>query len=350
MWRSERPADHPVGSAHAERMTGRAEGPPQLVWSWLCSVFPARYPKLKADRGEWLTMWWAPILLGAPFAALFGRGVVDALLVLARGVAGSGVSVSPTWAAVEQDSLLSLVVIVLALSVARGLGLTLREAGMGLPQTGSEWARHGTVFLLALGWMSIAMIVSLRVRVGGVAGYPVPTTWGPQWWRLLAALPVAGPQEEVLLIGLVALVLRRIGLGWGWVVAIATVARLSFHLYYGLEALVLVAVWVPPMVLLWRRTGALWAIAAAHSVLDLSHGVAVAFLTYVGGWHAQGPLVEVVAVVLVVLAATIGLAGAGTIGGIWMVERHGWLPEPPWSQLWSAVRRDWLRPLRRRAL
>lgn len=318
----------PGMNAHSEAGGARA-----LVSDWLGGIFPARYPQLIGPRATWLTPVWAAVVLLAAFLPVFGPGVWNALVVLAQGVSGPLVRET-----VEYDWAVSIAAVVLALVVARGLGLTLHEAGVGLPRTGGEWKRHGTAFLLALGWIGGAEFILTVVRLGGVSGYPLPNG-GPSAAFFLQ-VAIAGPQEEVLLIGMLALVLRQVGLRWAWVIVVACVARLSFHLYYGWGAALMVAVWIPPMVLLWRRTGALWAIAAAHSMLDLVHAGLLTLLPHVGALHARFTVLQAIGVAIAVLIGTVGLPIGGLSAGFTIALRAEWLVGPRWRELWSTVRRD----------
>ena len=79
---------------------------------------------------------------------------------------------------------------------------------------------------------------------------------------------MAGPAEELALMALVVVGLRRCGYRWWVVVLVAVVVRVPFHLYYGWGALAL-SLWAVGVVLLYRRTGALLGIVAAHAIWNM---------------------------------------------------------------------------------
>ncbi|MGP5001830.1 CPBP family intramembrane glutamic endopeptidase [Glutamicibacter ardleyensis] len=76
---------------------------------------------------------------------------------------------------------------------------------------------------------------------------------------------MAGPTEEIVLMALVVVALRRAGQNWWIIILVANIVRVPFHLYYGWEAIGL-AVWATLIVLLYKRTNSLIPIIAEHAI------------------------------------------------------------------------------------
>lgn len=82
-------------------------------------------------------------------------------------------------------------------------------------------------------------------------------------------LMMAGPAEEFVLIGLVAVALRKAEYGWGYVLVTAVLLRIPFHLYYGWSAITL-GLWALAFVVLYRRLGTVIPLALAHALWNLT--------------------------------------------------------------------------------
>lgn len=111
--------------------------------------------------------------------------------------------------------------------------------------------------------------------------YPWPAV-SDGWAFTLATIdsPLPGPAEELALLGLVVVGLRRTGYSWWVVYLVAIAVRVPFHLYYGWGALA-IAVWPAIAVYLYRRSGAIWGLVACHALWDLT-----SFLTVHTDWPA----------------------------------------------------------------
>ena len=68
--------------------------------------------------------------------------------------------------------------------------------------------------------------------------------------------------------------LRRAQYSWTLVVLVSAVARVAFHIYYGPTS-VFILVWAAGVVLLYRATGRVLGIIAAHAMWDLYAALAV---------------------------------------------------------------------------
>lgn len=84
---------------------------------------------------------------------------------------------------------------------------------------------------------------------------------------------LAGPTEELVMLALVVVLLRKINLGWIWITLVAIALRIPFHLYYGWASLAL-TLWVIGIILLYRRTNRILPIILAHCAKNLIGGLA----------------------------------------------------------------------------
>ncbi|MCH9275430.1 CPBP family intramembrane metalloprotease [Bifidobacterium amazonense] len=86
---------------------------------------------------------------------------------------------------------------------------------------------------------------------------------------MMVGTAAEGLVEEPLVLGLVAVGLRRCKVPWTAVAVVAIVLRISLHLYYG-PAIVSWALWPLLYVMLYRRIGSIVPMILAHGVYDLS--------------------------------------------------------------------------------
>ncbi|MFD6094693.1 CPBP family intramembrane glutamic endopeptidase [Nocardiopsis flavescens] len=133
---------------------------------------------------------------------------------------------------------------------------------------GQQWR----VFLAA--FLTITALTPPGEVLGGYAAdTPVDAAWTA---LLLAPTQLTGPLvEEPIAMGLLVLLLRAARRPLGEVCAIGALAKVGYHLYYGLPVLGL-AVMAAILIWLYWRTGQLWPIVLAH----ISYN-AVAFLLLV---------------------------------------------------------------------
>ncbi|MDM4763355.1 CPBP family intramembrane metalloprotease [Galbitalea sp. SE-J8] len=130
----------------------------------------------------------------------------------------------------------------------------------------------------ALSGVGIALVIGacgLAVYVGGrLLGLSVAvqaTGLPPYWWSvpvLLLSAFRSGAQEEIIVIGYLYERLRR--LGWPtWAIVVGpAVLRGSYHLYQGYSAFIGNALMGVVFGLLYLRTGRLWPLVIAHSLID----------------------------------------------------------------------------------
>ena len=161
-------------------------------------------------------------------------------------------------------------------------GYLVVRAGMRLRDIGLDRTRPGRDAVLALGLAALIGIPGLAfylaARAAGLNLTVQPSTLTDTWWRLpVLVLSAAGNAwaEEVLLCGYLLTRLRRLGWSPNGSVLTSALVRGSYHLYQGLGGGVGNLVMGAVFGRVWQRTGRLWALVGAHTVLDV-----VAFLGY----------------------------------------------------------------------
>lgn len=167
-----------------------------------------------------------------------------------------------------------------------GLGLYLLvRAGSGPRAIGLDGRRPGRDALGALGLTALIGVPGLALYLGaralGLNTTVIPSLLDDHWWTVPALIVSACANawaEEVLVVGYLLSVLRRLGVSENRALAISAVLRGSYHLYQGfggglgnlLMGLVFGRV--------WQRTGRLWPLVGAHALLDVIAFVGSALL------------------------------------------------------------------------
>jgi hypothetical protein len=161
-------------------------------------------------------------------------------------------------------------------------GYLLVRAGLTLRDIGLDRLRPGRDALLAAGLAALIGIpglgLYLAARAAGLNLTVQPSTLTDTWWRLpVLILSAAGNAwaEEVLLTGYLLTRLRQLGWSPNRSVAVSALVRGCYHLYQGLGGGVGNLVMGLVFGRVWQRTGRLWALVGAHTLLDV-----VAFLGY----------------------------------------------------------------------
>lgn len=117
-------------------------------------------------------------------------------------------------------------------------------------------------------YIAVLVLAALVARVLSSSGYPYPRiTSTSATYAMLTSL-TAGPGEEFLFALMIPVTLRACRTPWPWIIAISTMLRWSFHVYYGWSS-ISVLIWAPMAVILVARTGAIWGVVLAHSAWDL---------------------------------------------------------------------------------
>lgn len=143
-----------------------------------------------------------------------------------------------------------------------------RAIGLDFDWPRTDAALIGPVFVLCflLPLLGGAFVLEL-VHIKGVApgSQHLPTYFAlVEVW----AAAQAGIVEEIVVLGYLVRRLEQLGLRTGWVVALAVVARISYHLYYGWGVLPF-AVWALVSIVIYRRYRRLWPFILVHFLWDL---------------------------------------------------------------------------------
>jgi membrane protease YdiL (CAAX protease family) len=154
--------------------------------------------------------------------------------------------------------------------------------GLALRDVGLDRRRPGRDAALAVGLAALIGIPGLALYLVahalGLALTVQPSTLTDTWWRLPVLIVSAAGNawaEEVLLTGYLLTQLRRLGWSENRSVLLSAVVRGCYHLYQGPGGGVGNLVMGLVFGRVWQRTGRLWPLVAAHTLLDV-----VAFVGY----------------------------------------------------------------------
>jgi membrane protease YdiL (CAAX protease family) len=167
-----------------------------------------------------------------------------------------------------------------------GLGLyLLLRAGSGPRAVGLDGRRPGRDLVSALGLAALIGIPGLGfylvTRALGINLTVVPSLLDDHWWRLpvLVLSAVANSwAEEVLVVGWLLTVLRRLGLSENRALAVSALLRGSYHLYQGFGGGLGNVIMGLVFGRYWQRTGRLWPLVGAHALIDIVAFVGSALL------------------------------------------------------------------------
>lgn len=236
------------------------------------------------------------------YAGGWGLGLYSAVAYLVAPDASAPSGWLDAGASITDSLCAGALVLWAALLFARSRGVPARDLGLRLPRGRRQWWTATAVgaactVLMWLGFVAGDLVSA--VTGGDALDYPEGPSTADAVGSLVGSL-AAGPTEEVVLLAVPVVLLRRAGWSWGWVLVVDLVMRVSFHAYYGWGCLGL-AVWLLGVFALYVRTGHLLALVLAHSLWDVVQ-------TVQGTW-ASGPLgleLLAAAAVLTVLGAVTG--------------------------------------------
>ncbi|RLK60112.1 CPBP family intramembrane glutamic endopeptidase [Actinokineospora cianjurensis] len=164
---------------------------------------------------------------------------------------------------------------------ALGLYLLYR-AGTRLHQVGLDGRRKGRDAAAGVGLAAVIGLPGLAFYlVGHAIGISLavaPSTLDDSWWRPIALTLLAAGNawaEEVLVVGYLITRLRHLGFRENSSLLFAAVVRGSYHLYQGFGGFIGNLVMGLVFGRVWQRTGRLWPLVIAHTLLDF-----VAFVGY----------------------------------------------------------------------
>ena len=165
--------------------------------------------------------------------------------------------------------------------------------GLDIHRLRHDLSRLLPIFLVAY----ILPLIGTTLLLPGnmFAGFPVKSMHGDALYLpiLIPASVVTAVAEEVIVLGYLIRRLEQLGLGAGWVIAIDTLVRVSYHLYYGPGAIE-IAVWGAASAALYMRYRRLGPFIVVHALWD-----ATLFVIDV----RAGAVIPIELVVLSVLAA-----------------------------------------------
>ena len=145
-----------------------------------------------------------------------------------------------------------------------------------------------------LGGVGLAALIGIPglglyvvARVLGLSATVEPSALGDTWWRVpvlvLAAFANAWA-EEVVVVGYLVTRLRQFGLSDTKAIVWSSVLRGTYHLYQGFGAGLGNLVMGLVFGYVWRRSGRLWPLIVAHTVIDVVAFVGYALLAGRLGW------------------------------------------------------------------
>ncbi|MET9415863.1 CPBP family intramembrane glutamic endopeptidase [Streptomyces klenkii] len=224
---------------------------------------PDAYAPCRSDRARTPSAARDWCLVAAGFLLAFGLTSAVAVQILLTGHIDL-----PEWAVCYLPGMKAgFVVAAAALLLAhRWLGYTTRELGLAArPRRSFPYGAAGAAAVAYLGmWIGFEVM-----RLFPSPGF-VPDGRTGAGEQLVANLHGA-LVEEALLLALPMAVMTRLRWSWQAQLAVLTVLRVPFHLYYGYGALALCVIWMAGYVLVYRRTRLVWPFMLAHFVYNSAH-------------------------------------------------------------------------------
>lgn len=209
-----------------------------------------------------------------------GLRLVEAVLL---GLSGQTVALNPKRSPFDLIDLGLHLAVVLQLLAWGALALYLLwrsgfgPSAIGLPRP--QWRADG------LGGLGLALLIGLPglgfyvlARVLGLSADVEPAELYDTWWRIPMLLGVAfanGWAEEIIVVGFLLTRLRQLDVSPAKALLISSLLRGAYHLYQGYSAGLGNVVMGLVFGYAWQRTGRLWPLIIAHTLID-----AVAFVGY----------------------------------------------------------------------
>ena len=179
------------------------------------------------------------------------------------------------------------------------------SSSIGLDRSRPKVDAGYTMVVFLVGFVASFFVGGLLESAIGAKAFPVHDS------RSLAMLPVllagglvAGPVEEIVVLGYLVRRLEQLGVRPGWVVVIGTAVRVSYHLYYG-PGVIPIVIWGAVSILIYQRIRRLAPFIVVHSLWDVSLFLGAAVSWWVVGaevlvllplsvvayvlWHPRAP-------------------------------------------------------------
>ncbi|WP_166907032.1 CPBP family intramembrane glutamic endopeptidase [Mycobacterium sp. DL440] len=209
-----------------------------------------------------------------------GLRLIEAVLL---GLSGQTVALNPKRSPFDLIDLGLHLAVVLQLLAWGALALYLLwRSGFGPSAIGlsrPQWLTDG------LGGLGLALLIGLPglgfyvlARVLGLSADVEPAELYDTWWSIPMLLGVAfanGWAEEIIVVGFLLTRLRQLDVSPGRALVISSLLRGAYHLYQGYSAGLGNIVMGLVFGYAWQRTGRLWPLIIAHTLID-----AVAFVGY----------------------------------------------------------------------
>lgn len=236
------------------------------------------------------------IEVGVMLAVTFGISALIAILQLTdavlTGLADYRVRLNPNQSRYDLVNLGLNLTSIAQLTAWGALGLYLLwRSGISPAQIGMGRIRWRIDLGGGLGLAAFIGIPGLLLyfagRFMGINAAIQPVALADTWWRipiLIAAACAHGFAEEVVVVGYLMTRLRQLGYGRYSTLFASSILRGLYHLYQGFTAglgnmaMGLVFGYV------WNRTGRLWPLVMAHSIIDIVAFVGYALLAGRLGW------------------------------------------------------------------
>ncbi|MGV9801948.1 CPBP family intramembrane glutamic endopeptidase [Mycobacterium sp. NPDC003449] len=227
------------------------------------------------------------IEIAVVLAVTFGLSAYTALLRLTEavllGLSGQTVALNPRRSPIDLIDLGLHVSGILQLLAWGGLAVYLLwRTGFGPAAIGlsrPRWRADG------LGGLGLAALIGLPglgfyllARVLGLSADVQPAELYDTWWRipvLLGAAFANGWAEEIIVVGFLLTRLRQLDVSPTRALVLSSLLRGAYHLYQGYSAGLGNIVMGLVFGYAWQRTGRLWPLIIAHTLID-----AVAFVGY----------------------------------------------------------------------
>ncbi|OBB90224.1 CPBP family intramembrane glutamic endopeptidase [Mycolicibacterium peregrinum] len=227
------------------------------------------------------------IEIAVVLAVTFGLSAYTAFLRLIEavllGLSGQTVALNPKRSPFDLIDLGLHLAVILQLLAWGALALYLLwRSGFGPSKNGlsrPQWRADG------LGGLGLALLIGLPglgfyvlARVLGLSADVEPAELYDTWWRIPVLLGVAfanGWAEEIIVVGFLLTRLRQLDVSPGRALIISSLLRGAYHLYQGYSAGLGNVVMGLVFGYAWQRTGRLWPLIIAHTLID-----AVAFVGY----------------------------------------------------------------------
>lgn len=163
-------------------------------------------------------------------------------------------------------------------------GFALRAVGLDATRPGRDaGSAAGLAALIGIPGLGLYLIAQSL----GVSLTIAPSLLDDTWWRtpvLVASAAANAWAEEVVLLGYLLTRLRQLGWTENRALLVSALVRGAYHLYQGLGGFVGNVVMGLVFGRFWQRTNRLWALIAAHTIIDVVAFVGYALVAGRVGW------------------------------------------------------------------